>query len=237
MRPVPICIGTAIEGEGAPAMSLTNGKTSIKVWDPVVRFGHWSLVAAFAVAYLSAEEEGGSPDQLHVWGGYVVGVILAIRLVWGLVGTQHARFSDFVYSPASTLQYLTSFLQGHPRRYLGHSPAGAAMIFALMFCLAATVGTGLVAYGDSGKGPLANAGDMMITVAQAEEHERASELGSARGGEGKESAVGEIHGVLANVTLGLVILHILGVGLSSVLHRENLVAAMFNGRKRAGDES
>jgi cytochrome b len=210
-------------------MSPTIERTWIKVWDPLVRYGHWALVAAFAIAYLSAEEESGGPDQLHVWSGYAVGIIVAVRIVWGLVGTPHARFSDFVYSPMSALQYFGDLVRGHARRYIGHSPIGGAMVLALLICLSGTVATGLVAYGDSGKGPLANTAGLVATRANAEHDE-------GRGAKEAESAMGELHGTLANITLGLVILHILGVGLSSVMHRENLVRAMFTGRKRPGDE-
>lgn len=223
--------------KGNSSMSTTGQKAWIQVWDPVVRYGHWALVAAFAVAYLSAEEESGGPDQLHVWGGYAVGIIVALRVLWGLVGTRHARFSDFAYSPITALRYLADMLRGHARRYVGHSPAAAVMIAALLFCLAATVGTGLVAYGDSGKGPLANARGVVTAQAHAEEGEGRSESDAVRRGEGGSGIVGDLHGTLANITLGLVILHILGVGLASVVHRENLVGAMFSGRKRPGDES
>jgi cytochrome b len=211
-------------------MSPTIERPWVKVWDPLVRCGHWALVAAFAIAYLSAEEESGGPDQLHVWSGYAVGIIVAVRIVWGLIGTPHARFSDFVYSPMSALRYFGDFVRGHARRYIGHSPIGGAMVLALLVCLSGTVATGLVAYGDSGKGPLANTVALIATRANAEQDE-------GRGAKDAESAVGELHGTLANVTLGLVILHILGVGLSSVMHRENLVRAMFTGRKHPGDES
>jgi cytochrome b len=218
-------------------MPDTNPALTIKVWDPLVRFGHWALVAAFAVAYLSAEEESGGPDQLHVWGGYAIGIIVAIRLLWGVVGSRHARFSDFVYSPSSAVRYLVDLLRGRARRYLGHSPAAGAMVFALLLCLVATVGTGLVAYGDRGKGPLAIAGGVVITQAHAKTDANDAEPGSGEQREDAGSLIGDIHSLLANITLSLVALHILGVALASVVHRENLVEAMISGRKRGGDES
>jgi cytochrome b len=133
----------------------TSRPASTVVWDPLVRFGHWALVAAFAVAYLSAEEEAGGHDPLHVWGGYVVGAIVVLRVVWGFVGPAHARFSDFVRSPMVALAYFIDLLYGRARRYVGHSPAGGAMVIGLLVCLAATVTTGLMAYEEQGKGPLA----------------------------------------------------------------------------------
>ena len=206
-----------IRGPSRPASAL--------VWDPLVRFGHWALVAAFAVAYFSAEEEAGGPDPLHVWGGYVVGVLVVLRVVWGFVGPRHARFSDFVRSPIVALVYFKDLLYGRARRYIGHSPAGGAMVIALLVCLAATVATGLIAYGEEGKGPLAV---VMVTDAN-EAGSRA--LAERRGGE-TESTIGELHGLMANITVALVVAHIFGVVVASVVHKENLVLAMITGRKR-----
>lgn len=213
-------------------MIPTKQTERIVVWDPVVRYGHWALVAAFAVAYLSAEEEAtGSPDLLHVWCGYAVGIIVALRVIWGFVGPRSARFSDFVYGPLTVLRYFTDLVRGHARRYLGHSPAGGMMVIALLVCLAGTVGTGLVAYGERGKGPLAGVVGGPIAHASAASAQ-APENGKA---EREESPLDELHGALANITLALVILHVLGVGLASVAHKENLVMAMITGEKRTGD--
>ena len=205
--------------------------TAVPVWDPIVRFGHWALVAAFFVAYFSAEEEGGTPERLHVWGGYVVGAIVVLRILWGFVGPKYARFSGFVSGPIAAIRYLVDLSAGHARRYLGHSPAGGAMVIMLLICLAGTVATGIVAYGERGKGPLAANGAVITTVASAKENEGGA--GEAERAEGGKSMVGEVHGVLANITLALVVLHVLGVGLASYAHRENLVSAMLTGKKRA----
>ena len=107
------------------------------------------------------------------------------------------------------------------------------MVIALLVCLAGTVATGVVAYGERGKGPLAADGAVIATVAHAEENEAGA--GEAEGAEGGKSIVGEVHGALANITLALVVLHVLGVGLASYAHRENLLAAMLSGKKRAAE--
>ena len=204
----------------------------VPVWDAMVRFGHWALVAAFAVAYFSAEEEGGV-RPLHVWCGYAVGVLVVLRVVWGFVGPQHARFTDFICGPAVAARYLIDLMAGHARRYLGHSPAGGAMVIALLIFLSATVATGLIAYGERGKGPLAGAGATVAALPYSDAKAAESQANSNQSTEGEESAIGDLHAVFANMTLGLVVLHIVGVGWASAVHRENLVAAMINGRKRA----
>jgi cytochrome b len=215
-------------------MTFVTQATRVAVWDPLVRYGHWILAAAFATAYLSAEEEGGGdPDLVHVWAGYVVGIVVALRVVWGFVGPRHARFADFVYGPGAVLRYLGDLLRGRGQRYLGHSPAGGAMAIALLIGLAATAATGIVAYGERGKGPLADT--TAIARAYADEAEGGGPAGTAPQDERGESAIGELHATLANITLALVILHLLGVAAASVVHRENLVAAMITGHKRAGD--
>jgi cytochrome b len=106
---------------------------TVRVWDPVVRLFHWGTAASFAAAYLVER-----PRDLHEALGYTVLVLLAVRMVWGLVGSEHARFADFVPSPAGFLGYLRDVVAGRERRYLGHNPAGGAMAVALMAMLALT---------------------------------------------------------------------------------------------------
>ncbi len=198
-----------------------------------MRYGHWLLVAAFGVAYLTAEEEGGGAELVHVWAGYVVGVLVGLRVLWGFVGPARARFQDFVHGPVTAAQYFFDLLRGRARRYLGHSPAGGAMVVLLLLSLAATVVTGLMAYGERGKGPLADSGTPLMAAAYADQDEGGQRRAPEMRRNGKsESAVGELHSALANITLALVILHVLGVGLASLVHRENLVRAMIDGRKR-----
>src|SRR5579864_5280844 len=83
---------------------LSSRNQRVCVCDPAIRIAHWLLVLAFAIAYLTAEEETDTPDLLHVWGGYVVGVIIAFRIVWGFVGPRYARFSDFVRGPSAAMR-------------------------------------------------------------------------------------------------------------------------------------
>ncbi len=99
-----------------------------RIWDPLVRLLHWSLVGTFAAAWWTRHSPGG----VHEWLGYAVLSIVALRLCWGFVGTRHARFAQFVRSPGATLAYARSLIRPNPPRYLGHNPLGAWMIVALI---------------------------------------------------------------------------------------------------------
>jgi cytochrome b len=102
-----------------------------RVWDAFVRVFHWSLVASFAVAWLSGEDW----KSLHIWAGYAAAALIALRLVWGLIGTHYARFSQVVRPPLVVASYLRDVATGREARYLGHNPAGGAMIVALLATL------------------------------------------------------------------------------------------------------
>ncbi len=199
---------------------------TVRVWDPVVRIFHWSLVAAYAVAWLSTE----AFDSLHEASGYAIGGLVALRLIWGVIGSRYARFSQFVRGPAATLAYLRDLLHGRERRYLGHNPAGAAMILALLATLAGTIFTGWLLQAPERVAMLPSPPAIVAPAwADDDDHERRD--GGGRGEAG--GVVKELHEVLANLTLLLVALHVGGVALASLRHRENLVRAMVTGEKRA----
>lgn len=109
----------------------------VRVWDVVVRVFHWSTVTLFTLAWLIEK-----PRDLHEALGYTLMAILVVRILWGFVGTRHARFTDFVPSPRGFMAYLRAMLAGREPRYLGHNPAGGAMVVALMLTLAAIGTTG-----------------------------------------------------------------------------------------------
>jgi cytochrome b len=111
---------------------------STQVWDLFVRVFHWGLVGAFGAAYVLSDDGG----TLHHALGYAVLGLVAARIVWGFVGTYHARFANFVPTPRAFTEYARAILAGRERRYLGHNPAGGAMIMALLMLLTATGVTG-----------------------------------------------------------------------------------------------
>src|SRR5690606_3402097 len=98
-----------MKGDGIQDVADTT--RTVLVWDPLVRSSHWGLVAAFAVAWLAADEV----QPLHEAAGYAVAALLAIRLIWGFVGSRHARFTQFMRGPATTLAYIGDMLHGRER--------------------------------------------------------------------------------------------------------------------------
>lgn len=105
--------------------------TKIKVWDPLVRVFHWSLVLLFAANALFTDDE----SKLHEWVGYAVLGLVGIRIVWGLIGTKHARFSDFPPSARGAMAQLREMTGGRKQRHVGHTPLGALMIYNLLLTL------------------------------------------------------------------------------------------------------
>ncbi|MEO8599085.1 MAG: cytochrome b/b6 domain-containing protein, partial [bacterium] len=168
---------------------------TVKVWDPLVRVFHWSLVTCFFGAYLLSDENA----TWHQYLGYAALGLVTTRILWGFVGSKYARFSSFVPSAPKLLNYVKDVLAQREARSLGHNPLGGMMILALLLAVA-TIGI---------------TGWMMS-------------LDKFFGIEWVEN----LHVTVANLTLALVGLHVAGVIFSSLRHKENLVRAMINGRKR-----
>lgn len=171
------------------------GTNQVLIWDWPVRIGHWLLVSAFALAWITGDSEEWR--LVHAFaGGTVVGVIL-FRLLWGVVGTRHARFTSFVRGPGAVLDYVFGLLRGDEAKTAGHNAAGGWAILALLALGLVTGASGWLVYQDMG-------------------------------GEWLE----EVHEALATGMLTVVAVHVAGVIVSSLAHRENLVRAMLSGFKR-----
>ncbi len=181
----------------------------VKVWDVGIRIFHWSLLATFVISYLTEDDF----STIHVYSGYTMMGLIALRLIWGVIGTRHARFSHFVVRPSAVIAYLIEVYQFRARRYLGHNPAGGAMIVVLLVSLSLTLFFGLLTYGAAEfSGPLAGlAGGVSDSTAHLFK---------------------EMHEFFANFSVLLVVFHVLGVVLTSLQHNENLAKSMLTGYKQ-----
>jgi cytochrome b len=200
---------------------------SVKVWDIGVRVFHWALVISFIIAYAS-QEDG---QRLHIYAGYGVLGLILFRLIWGFVGTKHARFSDFVRGPKEVLAYLRGLIAARPKHFLGHNPAGGWMVLVMILTLSVVSLSGLKLYAiEQGQGPFASEISLSpIGVAYADSDEYEDEK---EGHHSEEEAFWEeVHEISANLMLFLIFLHVLAVVISSRLHQENLIKAMITGKK------
>jgi len=182
----------------------------VYVWDKFVRFFHWSLTTVFILLYCSANYEY---DDIHFLLAYLLVLLLIGRIVWGFIAPRHAHFSNFTYPMSETTFYLKALVNGNTQRYLGHNPAGALMIFAFFLLLILMTVTGFImlTWGEY-EGPLWAIGidfsDITAKVCR------------------------QIHEICTNLLLVLIAFHLMGVALSSFKHRENLVSAMWHGKKK-----
>jgi cytochrome b len=110
-----------------------------RVWDPLVRLFHWSLVGAFVTAWF-----GRGEAIVHETAGEIVLALIVLRVVWGIIGPGSARFEMFIRGPKETFNYLLAILRGNPEHFAGHNPAGAAMIVLMLATLALTTLSGIL---------------------------------------------------------------------------------------------
>jgi len=189
-----------------PTRSTTD---EVRIWDLFVRFFHWSLVATVLTCLFTEDDS----LNLHVIAGYAAGLLIVTRIFWGFVGPPTARFASFAFRPAIMVGYLRDLVGFRSQRYLGHSPAGGAMIFLQIITLIGLVGTGVAAYAAE-----EHAGPLATFFVDADRNTR--------------SILAVLHQGLANLLWLLIFLHLAGVVLASFAHRENLVKSMITGRKR-----
>ncbi|POZ61585.1 cytochrome b/b6 domain-containing protein [Chromobacterium alticapitis] len=184
----------------------------VKVWDAPTRLFHWTLVILFGAMWYCAEQ-GGEWLQYHIYCGVALASLLVFRLIWGLVGSQTARFSNFVRGPRAVARYVRGELPEHEAP--GHNPLGGWMVVAMLLALCAQVLTGLFSADVDSylyDGPLAkHIGGMAESVTGA-------------------------HKLLFNGLLGLVALHIAAIVVYRVVKKQNLVRPMLTGYKRMAGE-
>jgi cytochrome b len=182
------------------------GPDRVRVWDAPVRVFHWSIVALVVLSWVSAEN---GYMRLHLWSGLSLLTLLLFRIAWGFVGSTTARFSDFIRRPGQALAYLRAMRRGERPVHAGHNPAGGWMVMALLAVLLLQAGTGLFANdGVRFNGPLA-----------------------ARISSGLSDRLTSLHGMIFNVILLLVWMHVVAVLFYRFVQGEDLIAAMISGRK------
>jgi len=181
-----------------------------RVWDLPVRVFHWTLVLAIIAAFVT-NRLGVAYFKYHVWCGYTVLVLILFRIVWGIVGTKHARFASFLRGPQATLRYVAKLLRGRDQHYAGHNPLGAWMIVTLLGTLGMQALLGLFADDE-----IFNTGPLSGYVS----HDVSLRLTS-------------LHRTLFYWIIGAIAIHIFAVLAHSSFKQENLVKAMMTGRKSA----
>lgn len=204
------------------AALLPGGGGPPALWDPVVRVVHWAVAAGvLANGVLS---EGGS--VLHVWIGWIVLGLLALRLVWGFAGPREARFAAFPPSVGGAIGHLRQLAAGRPASHPSHNPAGAMMAYALWAVLAVLIATGIVM---TGSGPI---GVMEAEAAAASGDWAALAAHRPLFGRDVAEAAEAVHEVAGTLILVLAGLHLLGVAVESRAMRRDLVGAMLFGARR-----
>ncbi len=179
-----------------------------RVWDLPTRLFHW-LLAATVVGSVVTAKIGGGAMVWHTRLGFVVLALVVFRLVWGLVGGRWSRFASFVYAPATLLRYLRGQARPEERLDVGHSPAGALSVFAILAVLSAQVGTGLLSDDEIAfVGPLNRFVSTDTGLAATSLHKTWGQW----------------------LVIGLVVLHVLAIAVY-LLKKNNLVAPMIGGDK------
>lgn len=187
---------------------MQSGEIAVKVWDAPVRLFHWLLVLLFAFMFFSGKS-GSDWLEWHMRSGYAILALVLFRILWGMAGSTHARFANFLAGPSACLAFAKKLLRRDPAPSAGHNPLGGWMVLALLLALLFQAGTGLFANDDLlSEGPLA-------TLVSKATSDRLSAL----------------HSWNFNLLLLFAALHVIAVLYHAGFMKENLIGAMFTGVK------
>lgn len=189
----------------------------VKGWDPVVRFGHWTMVLCFMAVYVTKDK-----FPLHIYAAYVIMAYMLFRIIWGFVGSRSARFLTFIYGPKTTIKYIVDSAAGHPMHTISHNPLGAPMVFMLIFMLLATSVLGLLLY-SSGE-QMGLLGDMVPPEWEDELFEFGDDL---------MFGVRDLHIYFGHAVAIFVCMHIVGTFIATAGHKTSHVIPMLIGVKDA----
>lgn len=196
-------------------------------WDPVVKITHWSIVIAILANALVTEEGSGA----HIWVGYALAAILALRLLWGLIGPTEARFSAFPPSPRRALSHLRDIRVGKKEVHRSHNPLGALMVYAIWSMLGVIIASGISMAGPPSTAFLDRAersGEVTPKVVVERRDHDAEEAVEGAGSE--ESGWQKVHETSVNLLYILIALHIAGVVFETRRSGREILLAMLPGR-------
>lgn len=209
-----------------------NDQPKARRWDPLVKITHWGIAAVVLWNALIV----GEGSVAHIYAGYVLAGLLALRLLWGVIGTRAARFSAFPPSPARALAHIRAIRAGEHEHHVSHNPLGALMAYAIWGTVAVIVASGIAMAGaPPAIEPGTSAAQLMYS--EAGEHEGAGEAGEYEGDEGEEGgeeageAFEEVHEVAVNLLYVLILLHIGGVAFETARSGRRTILAMLPGGK------
>lgn len=200
---------------------------SRRSWDPVVKITHWSIVTAIIANALVTEEGSGA----HIWVGYALAAVFALRLLWGLIGPAEARFSAFPPSLRRAVGHLRDIRVGRKEIHRSHNPLGALMVYAIWCVLGLIIASGIAMAGPP-SGALSGSADQAGEVSRhlVAEQDDDEEEDEVKGAEGSESMWEEVHETSVNLLYILIALHIAGTVFETRRSGREILLAMLPGR-------
>jgi len=193
---------------------IKSNTKKVLVWDLPVRLFHWSLVLMFCISWITAEM-GGNAMEYHMLSGYVILGLVLFRILWGVLGSETAQFSQFTHGPISVLKYTLGLFKTEYKTEIGHTPLGGWSVIVLLLVLATQAISGLFANDD-----IANEGPLYHLVRKA-----------------TSNFLSVVHQYTSKVLLGLVALHLVAIIFYRMIHHDNLLKPMITGYKVADASS